>query len=132
RRQATGQPRRIELQAGEYYVDRPVELEPSDSGLTIQAAVGADVVLYGGRRISGWYRDGDHLWAADLPEVKEGKWDFRMLAVADRLCPRARLPKEGTFTHETEFKVPWMSTTGGGWKRKPTSEELTTLKYRPE
>ncbi len=25
-----------------------------------------------------------------------------------------------------------MSTTGGGWKRKPTKEELTTLKYRPE
>jgi len=55
-----------------------------------------------------------------------------MLAVADRLCPRARLPREGTFTHLTEFKVPWMSTTGGGWKRKPTSEELTTMKYHPE
>ena len=54
------------------------------------------------------------------------------LAVADRLCPRARLPKEGTFTHETEFKVPWMSTTGGGWKRKPATEELTTMKYRAE
>jgi hypothetical protein len=25
-----------------------------------------------------------------------------------------------------------MSSTGGGWKRKPTNEELTTLKYRPE
>jgi hypothetical protein len=27
--------------------------------------------------------------------------------------------------------VPWMSTTGGGWKRKPTDEELTTMKYEP-
>jgi len=26
--------------------------------------------------------------------------------------------------------VPWMSTTGGGWKRKPTEQELTTMKYR--
>ena len=25
-----------------------------------------------------------------------------------------------------------MSTTGGGWKRKATQEELTTLKYRPD
>jgi len=25
-----------------------------------------------------------------------------------------------------------MSTTGGGWKRKPTQDELTTMKYRPE
>ena len=64
--------------------------------------------------------------------MKEGKWDFRMLAVADRLCPRARLPREGSFTHLSEFKVPWMSTTGGGWQRKPTAEELTTMKYRPE
>ena len=28
--------------------------------------------------------------------------------------------------------MPWMSTTGGGWKRKPTSDELTTMKYRPD
>ncbi|MBC8874629.1 MAG: right-handed parallel beta-helix repeat-containing protein [Planctomycetes bacterium] len=132
RQQAAGQTRRIELQEGEYYVNQPVDLGPKDAGLTIEASEGAEVVLYGGRRIIGWRRDGEKLWAADLPDVKEGKWDFRMLAIADRLCPRARLPKEGTFTHLSEFKVPWMSTTGGGWKRKPTTEELTTMKYRPE
>ncbi len=132
RQQAPGQPRRVELQTGEHYLDRPVDLGPNDSGLTIEAAMGADVVLCGGRRIGGWRREGEHLWAADLPDVKERKWDFRMLAVADRLCPRARLPREGTFTHLTEFKVPWMSTTGGGWKRKPTPEELITMKYHPE
>ena len=132
REQGAGQPRRIVLQPGEYFLDRPVELWAHDAGLTIEAAHGAEVVLYGGRRITGWHRDGKHLWAADLPEVKAGKWDFRMLAVADRLCPRARYPKAGTFAHLSEFKVPWMSTTGGGWKRKPTPEELTTMKYRPE
>jgi len=132
RRQAAGEPRRIVLQAGEYFFDRPVDLGPDDAGLTIEAAEGAKVLLYGGRPVSGWRPDGDRFWAADLPEVKAGKWDFRMLAVADRLCPRARLPQEGTFTHLSEFSVPWMSTTGGGWKRKPTPEELTTMKYRPE
>ncbi len=132
RQQTAGQPRRIELQAGEYYLDRAVDLGPDDAGLTIEAAQGAEVVLCGGRQIGGWHREGENLWAADLPDVKERKWDFRMLAVADRLCPRARLPREGSFTHLTEFKVPWMSTTGGGWKRKPTPEELTTMKYRPE
>ncbi|MBN2594986.1 MAG: right-handed parallel beta-helix repeat-containing protein, partial [Sedimentisphaerales bacterium] len=45
---------------------------------------------------------------------------------------RARLPEKGFFEHLSRFDVPWMSTTGGGWKRKPTGEELTTLKYRPE
>ncbi len=132
RQQAAGQPRRIVLQPGEYYLERPVELGPADAGLTIETAKDAEVVLYGGRQVSGWRRDGEHLWAADLPEVKAGKWDFRMLAVADRLCPRARLPKEGSFSHVSSFNVPWMSTTGGGWQRKPTAEELTTMKYRPE
>ncbi len=131
RAQGTGQPRRIVLQPGEYYLERPVDLEATDVGLTIEAAEGGQAVLYGGRRISDWRPDGDGLWAAELPEVRAGQWDFRMLAVADRLCPRARLPKEGVFVHLTEFRVPWMSTTGGGWKRKPTADELTTMKYRP-
>ena len=130
RQHAAGQPRRIVLQAGEYYLDQPVDLGPDDAGLTIEPVEEAEVVLYGGRRVTGWHADGEKLWAADLPEVKEGKWDFRMLAVADRLCRRARLPKAGTFTHLSEFKVPWMSTTGGGWKRKPTPVELTTMVSR--
>jgi hypothetical protein len=147
-----GKPRRIVLQQGEYYLGRPIDLGPRDSGLTIEAAPGRSagpearptssagpeahptraVVLYGGQRIAGWRRDGDALWAADLPEVKAKQWDFRMLAVNDRLCPRARLPKAGHFVHLSEFNVPWMSTTGGGWKRKPTQEELTTMRYKPE
>lgn len=132
RRRAAGQPRRVVVQQGSYYLEQPVDLGPEDSGLTIEAAAGAKVVLYGGRRLTGWHRDGDTLWAADVPEAKQRRWDFRLLAVDDRLCDRARLPQEGTFTHLSEFKVPWMSTTGGGWKRKPTPEELTTMKYRPE
>ena len=132
RQQAADQPRRIVLKEGEYYLERPVDIGPDDSRLTIEAAAGAKVVLYGGRQIKGWRHDGQDLWAADLPQAKDRSWDFRMLAVEDRLCPRARLPGEGTFSHATEFTVPWMSTTGGGWKRKPTQEELTTMKYRPE
>lgn len=132
RQRAAEQARRIVLQAGEYYLDRPVDLGPEDSGLTIETNAKAEVVLYGGRRITEWRRDGENFWAAEVPEVQAGKWDFRMLAVAGRLCARARLPKEGTYTHLSEFQVPWMSTTGGGWKRKPTPEELTTMKYRPE
>jgi hypothetical protein len=89
------------------------------------------VVLYGGRRITQWRRDGDRFWTADLPGVREGTWDFRALVVDGRLAPRARLPKEGRFEHLNEFNVRWMSTTYGGWERKPTEEELTTLRYRP-
>ncbi|MDI6448535.1 right-handed parallel beta-helix repeat-containing protein [Anaerobaca lacustris] len=124
--------RRIVLQAGEYFFDEPVVLTEKDNGLTIEAATGADVTLYGGRKVAGWHKDGPNFYAAALPGVREGDWDFRALIVNGRYCPRARLPKEGRFEHRSVFDVRWMSTTGGGWQRKPTDEELTTLKYRPE
>ena len=132
RQQAPDQPRRIVLEEGRYDLARPIDLGSEDSGLSVEAAEGADAVLYGGRRIADWRRDGEKFWAADLPEAKSRQWDFRVLVVNGRLCPRARLPEEGHFTHLSEFPVPWMSTTGGGWKRKPTQEEVTTMKYRPE
>ncbi len=124
--------RRIVLKAGQYYLEQSIDLGPADSNLVIEAAEREQVVLYGGRPIGGWRRDGDRFWAADVPEIADRSRDFRMLLVGDRLAARARLPREGTFSHLTEFNVPWMSTTGGGWKRKPTNEELSTLSYRPE
>lgn len=125
------QPRRVVLQGGEYFLDQPLVLGAQDSGLAIEAAPGAKATLYGGRKVTGWERDGEQFWAARLPEVAAGKWDFRMLAVNGRFARRARLPKSGDFEHLSRFDVPWMSTTGGGWQRKPTHAELTTLKFRP-
>ncbi len=121
-----GKPRRIVVEVGDYFLSEPLELGPEDSGLTIEAK--GKATLYGGRRITGWERDGEQFWAA---KVDAGKWDFRMLVVNGRFAKRARFPKSGHLTHLTSFDVPWMSTTGGGWKRKPTPEELTTLRYRP-
>jgi len=120
-------PRRILVRGGDYY-DVSVQLGPVDAGLTIEAAPGERPVLYGGVPLAGWARDGETLWAAPLPAGRA--WDVRLLRVNGRMCPRARLPETGTFTHETTFDVPWMSTTGGGWKRKPTTREVTTLKYK--
>ncbi len=131
-RRGGGPARKIVLEAGEYCLEQPVDLGPEDSGTTIEAVQGARVVLCGGRAIKSWRRDGETFWAADLPRTQAKPWDFRMLVVDGRMAQRARLPNEGAFTHLTEFNVPWMSTTGGGWKRKPTHEELTTMKYRPE
>ncbi|HUT45415.1 MAG TPA: right-handed parallel beta-helix repeat-containing protein, partial [Sedimentisphaerales bacterium] len=130
RKQGTDQPRKVIIQAGRYFLDKPLELNAGDAGLTIQSAPGADVCLYGGRKVTGWKRDGEKFYSAALPGVKDKKWDFRALVVNGRFCRRARLPEEGFFEHLSRFDVPWMSTTGGGWKRKPTNEELTTLKYR--
>lgn len=129
RREGTPQ-RRIVLGPGRHYVSQTVVLDARDTGLAVEGAGAGKTIVYGGRQIRGWRKDGPELWVADVPEVQQGKWDFRALVVNDRLCPRARLPKSGRLEHETRFPVRWMSTAGGGWERKPTAEELTHLQYR--
>jgi hypothetical protein len=127
-----GKPRKIMLQQGYYFFDEPLVLTDKDAGLTIESAPGAKAVLHGGKKITIWKTDGQKFYSVTLPGVKEKTWDFRCLVVNGRFCPRARLPEKGFFEHLSSFNVPWMTSTGGGWKRKPTNEELTTLKYRPE
>jgi hypothetical protein len=126
------QTRTIVVQEGRYFVTEPLVLTSEDSGLRIIGKPGGNAFLYGGRKVGGWEKDGDKFYSANLPGVREGKWDFRALIVNGRFCSRARLPRQGYFEHVSVFDVPWMSTTGGGWKRKPTSEELTTMKYKAE
>lgn len=128
----TRQPRKVIIHSGRYFLNRPLVLTDKDSGLTIEAAPGAQVSLYGGREVVGWRKDGEKFYSATLPDVKQGNWDFRALVVNGRFCRRARLPEKGFYTHQSSFDVPWMTSTGGGWKRKPTNEELTQLKYKPE
>jgi len=132
RQEGDSQSRKVIIQAGQYFLDRPLELNADDAGLTIESAPGADACLYGGKKVTGWKKDGEKFYSVALPGVKDRTWDFRALFVNGRFCRRARLPEEGFFEHLSRFDVPWMSTTGGGWKRKPTSEELTTLKYHSE
>jgi hypothetical protein len=133
--------RRVIVQDG-IYENVSVTLTPDDSGLTLAAAPGANPILYGGQQITGWKRVGDRFWSAELPtfpthpdlpasDGPDTGWQIRMLEVDGAMRPRARYPAEGTFTHETSFDVPWMSSTGGGWQRRPTVEELTTLRYQP-
>jgi hypothetical protein len=130
RKPGTKRQRKVIVQAGQYFFDKPLVLNVQDAGLTIEAAPGATVCLYGGRKVAGWKKDGEKFYSAALPGIKEGKWDFRCLVVNGRFCRRARLPEKDFFKHISSFNVPWMTSTGGGWKRKPTNEELTTLKYR--
>lgn len=123
---------RIIVMPGEYYLTKPFELDSRDNGLTIEADTSGTVLLYGGTRITNWRRDGDQFWCADLPGVKEGAWDFRALVVEGRMPERARMPESGTYSHLNVFDVPWLSTIGGGWARRPTPEEYITMRYDPK
>jgi len=127
-----GGPRTIVMQTGWYFFDETLVLDDGDSGLTIESAPGANVCLCGGRKVTGWKKDGQTFYSVELPGVRNREWDFRALVVNGRFCLRARVPEQGFFNHLNKFDVPWMTSTGGGWKRKPTHEELTTLKYRAE
>ena len=124
-----GEARRILVHGGVYY-NAQIQLTGQDSGLTIENVPGETPVLYGGEALTGWAPDGK-FQAAPLPVVAGSKGVApRLLLVNNESRPRARYPATGVLTHETEFKVPWMSTTGGGWQRRPTAEELTTLTYK--
>ncbi len=124
-RKAGEEPHRIIVAAGDYFLEKTLELDARDNDLTIEVAEPGKTTIYGGRLVSGWRRDGDKFWCADVP----ANWDFRALIVNGRMPDRARMPESGTFLHHSKFDVRWLSSVGGGWERKPTEEELTTLLY---
>jgi hypothetical protein len=123
---------RIIVMPGDYYLAKPFELDSRDNGLTIEADTSGKVILYGGTLVTGWKRDGEKFWCADLPGVKEGIWDFRALVVNGRMPLRSRMPESETFVHQSVFDVQWLMGVGGGFARKATEKELTTIKYDPK
>ncbi|HTL55046.1 MAG TPA: right-handed parallel beta-helix repeat-containing protein [Candidatus Limnocylindrales bacterium] len=121
--------RRVVLEDGTYF-DVALQLGPQDAGLTIAARTGSNPILCGGHELSGFQPEGPRFWTAALPDGASA--DIRLLVVNGRVAERARYPETGRLTHLSEFKVPWMGTFGGGWKRKPTAEELTTMRVKAE
>jgi hypothetical protein len=131
RQAGAGREREIVVHGGDYF-DVSIEIGPEDSGLVIRAAPGERPVLYGGKPVSGWVRESNGWVSVELPGVKDRLWDFRSLLVNGRFAPRARFPECGAIRHESLFDGRWMSSTKGGWDRKPTPDELTTLRVCPE
>lgn len=87
---------------GVHRLRQPIVFTPEDSGTEDSPVVyasypGQRAVLSGGRRISGWRKTEDGVFAADVPEVKAGEWYFRQLFVNGRRAQRARSPNEGYY-----------------------------------
>lgn len=120
---------KIELLDGSYQLERTAFISSQHAGLTLEAPKGAQATLIGGTEVQGWVKQGD-LLVAPVPDSVAAA-GARMLMVGSQLRPRSRMPSTGEFKHDTVFDVPWMSTTGGGWKRKPTEVELTEMKAHP-
>ena len=93
-----GRPATVFVCGGTYFVEAPIVLTPEDSNLLLTACPGTTPVLSGGRAVTGWREvsvEGKKFWAADIPEVREGKWMFRELWVNGRRATRARHPNRG-------------------------------------
>ncbi len=131
-RKAGAGPHTVTVMPGDYYLEQGLELDARDNGLTVEAPATNRAVLYGGRRVTGWKREGDALWTAELPGVKEGTWDFRALVVNGRLAARAVYPGTNTLDNLGTWNLPLLPAVAGHWERKPTREEATTMPYKPE
>lgn len=119
----------IEVRAGDYLLPGTILIGKDHPGLTVEGATEAKSTIYGGVEVQGWVQEGN-LLSAPVPEAVAAN-GARMLMVGNRLRPRSRMPAVGEFKHDSVFDVPWMSTTGGGWKRKPTDSELTSMQAKP-
>ena len=91
----------VYLRGGVYAMKSPLVLGAEDSWpVTFKPYRDEQPVISGGERVTGWKIttvNGSTAWVADLPEVAEGKWNFRQLFVNGRRAERPRLPKKGFF-----------------------------------
>lgn len=93
----------IWVRGGTYFLTAPLALKPEDSNLKLVAHPNERPVISGGRRIMGWKEvtvGGKKLWAAKIPEAREGKWFFRELWVNGERRVRARHPNKGYLSIE--------------------------------
>jgi hypothetical protein len=96
---------RVIICGGTYYLDSTLEFGPEDSGtqdapVVYTAAPGEKVTISRGRRLEGgkWGEvNNRRAWVVDVPDVKEGRWNFRQLFVNDDRRPRTRLPRGGFY-----------------------------------
>jgi len=95
----------VEIRGGTYPVTETLTFGPEDSGtekfsITYAAAPGEQVILSGGRKITGWKKGTNEVWTAEIPEAKTGAWYFRQLFVNGQRAVRARTPN-------ADDKTPW-------------------------
>jgi hypothetical protein len=94
---------------GSYLLDRTLEFTPADSGASAEQPVryraepGAEVVISGGRRITGWQPDAQRpgVWKARAAEPRSGEdatWRFQQLWVNGQRAIRARAPNDWEFS----------------------------------
>ena len=93
------EPVHVLVAQGVYSLQEPLVLTAADSGtancpISYEASPGATPQFTGGRRITGFTKDAQALWTAQVPEVAAGKWYFEQLWVNGQRAVRARTPNK--------------------------------------
>ena len=81
------QPISIRIAPGVYEMDAPLCIDETVSSVTLEPDGEGEVLLSGGRRITGWKEDifnGAACLSAHIPEVQDGKWNFTDLYTQQR------------------------------------------------
>ncbi|MCO5240595.1 MAG: right-handed parallel beta-helix repeat-containing protein [Chitinophagaceae bacterium] len=95
------QPLQVIIRKGEYLMPETLTLSVEDSGteavpLVFKGEEGA--VFYGGFYLGKFERVSDHLWKADVPEVRRYGWHFEQLYINGNRVPRAQSPNKGFYS----------------------------------
>ena len=102
------QPIHIRLLAGNYCLSHPIGLRPTMSNITVEPFGDGEVLLSGGRRITGFEKtvfNGVPCFGAHVQDIEDGKWKFTDLYVDGLRAEITHLPKEGYFhMKDTENK----------------------------
>ena len=96
--------------AGEYFLNGPIEIPPTEGPLLIQGE--GRVVISGGLLVTGWKKatfNGHECFAVDMPGVRAGRWNFRELWVNGKRATRSRYPATGYLAAilPDDQKTPW-------------------------
>lgn len=86
---------RIVLKAGEYKLSRPIAVGAKDSGVSVEAAPNAKVVVSALREVSSWRVEANGLWSAPIPWVTSREKGFRQLFINGEARARVVYPKGG-------------------------------------
>ena len=104
---ALAAPLTVWIRGGRYELAEPLVFTPEDSAPVTYAAYPREKPVFsGGRRIEGWRAEklrGQEVWAADVPEARDGRWIFRSLFVNGRRAQRSRWPKVGKAPDRRNF-----------------------------
>jgi hypothetical protein len=92
----------VVVAGGTYRLSEPLVLTADDSGsadapVVYEAAPNQTPIFSGGVAVTGWNLDANGRWVAQLPDVRDGRWNFSQLFVNGQRRFRPRLPKKGYY-----------------------------------